>query len=114
MKSKSLRTQLMLNILGLTIVIFTATILYITIASRNNALSSATELSKSKANEASVVVKNYLEKPLETAINIKNSFVSLKTSRFSDRDVYLRILKEALATNTNTIYYGDQNQIRFV
>lgn len=101
MKSKSLRTQLMLNILGLTVLIFTATILYITIASRNNALNSATELSKSKANEASVVVKNYLEKPLETVINIKNSFISLKSSLIKDRAIYQKILHNALETNPN-------------
>lgn len=101
MKSRSLKTQLMVNVLGLTIVIFSATIAYITVASRNNALRSATELSESKANEASVVVRNYLEKPLETAINIRNSYVSLRAAGFSNRNVYRRILTDALESNPN-------------
>lgn len=101
MKSKSLRTQLMLNILGLTIIIFTATITYITIASRNNALKSAKELSISKANEATVIVKNYLEKPLETALNLKNSFITLRSASFKNRTVYQNLLKEALVSNKN-------------
>ena len=101
MKSKSLRTQLMLNILGLTIVIFTATILYITIASRNNALKSATELSKSKANEANVIVRNYLEKPIETTLNLKNSFFTLRGAGVKNRTIYQNLLKEALVSNTN-------------
>lgn len=101
MKSKSLRTQLMLNILGLTIAIFTATILYITIASRSNALKSATELSKSKANEATVIVRNYLEKPLETTLNLKNSFFTLRSASVKNRTIYQNLLKEALVSNPN-------------
>lgn len=101
MKSKSLQTQLMVNILGLTIIIFAATIIYITVASRNNALKNATELSKSKANEATIMVRNYLEKPLETAHNIKNAFVSLKKSSVTDRSVYRNILVESLLSNSN-------------
>lgn len=101
MKSKSLRTKLMVNILGLTILIFAATIFFITIASRNNALKSATDLSKSKANEATIMVKNYLEKPLETNENLKNSFLSLRRFAFKDRKVYQELLKEALQSNVN-------------
>lgn len=100
-KSKSLRTQLMLNILGLTIIIFAATITYITIASRNNALNSAKELSKSKANEATVVVRNYLEKPLETALNLKNSFFTLRGAAVKNRAIFQNLLKEALVSNPN-------------
>ncbi|KAB2871188.1 MAG: HAMP domain-containing protein [Bacteroidales bacterium] len=99
--SKSLRTQLMLNILGLTIIIFAATITYITIASRSNAIKSAKELSVSKANEATVIVKNYLEKPLETALNLKHSFITLRNSSFKNRNVYQNLLKEALESNKN-------------
>ena len=99
MNWNSLKTRMLVNILGFVIVIYAITILVITFSNRKNAVSTATDISISKSLETSNKVKQYLERPIESARNLVNSFNSLRKSGNINRDYYTQLLKETLEKN---------------
>ncbi len=101
MNWNSLKTKLLVSILGLTLLIYGITIVVITISNRNNAIAEASELCTSKSLETSSELKQYLNRPIETARNLSNTFVSLRNSGNRDRAYYTEILKEILAKNND-------------
>ncbi|MHC1704417.1 MAG: methyl-accepting chemotaxis protein [Tenuifilaceae bacterium] len=95
----SLKTKMLVNILGFVILIYAITIFVITFSNRRNAVKTATEISVSKSLETSNQVKQYLERPIESARNLANSFNSLRKAGNTNRDYYNQLLKETLEKN---------------
>jgi methyl-accepting chemotaxis protein len=96
MKWKSLKSRMLVVILGVSALIFTATILVITLSNRNNAVDYAIELSISKSNETSSQIKQFLEKPLEAAQKLAISFNSLRRFGNTNRQYYQELVKANL------------------
>jgi len=101
MNWNSLKTKMLVSILGVTLLIYAITILVITIANRKNAIQFASELSISKSLETASQVKIYFERPVESARNLVNSFNSLKNAGNKNRIYYNDLLKETLEKNNN-------------
>lgn len=101
MRYKSLRIELMVNILGITILIMLLTLTVIAFNSNRAARKSARETSLLIAKNISKDVTGYLEKPFETLYNINISFKSLKQDGYKNREAYRNILREALSLNDN-------------
>jgi methyl-accepting chemotaxis protein len=99
MKWNSLKTKMLLNILGLAALIFIATIVVITLSNRRNSIKFAKELSTSKSRETATEVEFYLQRPIETARNLVNSFVSLKKSGNKNRAIFVDLLNTSLQNN---------------
>ena len=99
MSWKSLKTKMLVSILGFTLLIYAITILVITLSNRNNAIKIATDLSISKSFETSLQVKSYLEQPIESARSIVNCFNSLRKSGNTNREYYRQLLIETLEKN---------------
>ncbi len=100
MNWKSLKTKMLVSILGFTLMIYAITILVITIANRKNAIQFASELSISKSLETASQVRIYFERPVESARNLVNSFNSLRKLDNKDRLYYKEFLKETLEKNS--------------
>jgi methyl-accepting chemotaxis protein len=101
MKWNSLKTKMLVNILGVAALIFAVTILAITLSNRNNAVNVAMEVSKSKSQETATQVKLYLERPIEAARGLLNSFNSLRKNGNTNRQFYSDMLKTALIKNSD-------------
>ena len=100
MKWNSLKTKMLVSILGFTLVIYTMTILVITLSNRKNAVVVASEMSTSKSLETSAQVQQFLNRPIESARNLVNSFNSLRKSGNKNRKNYNELLKETLEKNS--------------
>ncbi len=103
MKFKSLQNELMVNILGITILVMAIALGVIVYTSNNAARKSARETSKLVAENVTQQFTNYLEKPLETLYNINSSFASLKQDNIKNRTIYQNIIKKSLLLNDNYI-----------
>jgi Na+/H+-translocating membrane pyrophosphatase len=101
MRYKSLRTEMMVNILGVTIVIMAVTLAVVAFKSINTARETARETSSLIASDVTRSVASYLEKPFETLYNINVTFSSLKLSGIKNREVYKDVLKKTLDFNPN-------------
>lgn len=101
MRYKSLRTEMMVNILGVTIVIMAVTLAVVAFKSINTARETARETSSLIASDVTRSVASYLEKPFETLYNINVTFSSLKLSGIKNREVYKDVLKKTLDFNKN-------------
>ncbi|MEW5844852.1 MAG: methyl-accepting chemotaxis protein [Bacteroidota bacterium] len=101
MKYKSLKVELMVNIMGITILIMLLTLTVIAYNSNRAARKSASETSLLVAKNISKDVTGFLEKPFETLYNISISFNSLKKDGYKSREAYRSILMEALSLNDN-------------
>ncbi len=101
MNWNSLKTKMLVSILGLTLLIYAITIVVITISNRRNAIQFASELSITKSLETSSKVNIYFQKPVESARNLVNSFNSLRRLENKNREHYNEILKETLEKNSN-------------
>lgn len=99
MNWNSLKTKMLVSILGATLLIYAITILVITLSNRANAIKFATEISVSKSYETSTQVKLYFERPIESARNLVNSFIALRKSGNTNRDYYNQMLKETVEKN---------------
>jgi methyl-accepting chemotaxis protein len=99
MKWNSLKTKMLVNILGLTIAIYALTILVITLSNRKNAINTAIEISTSKSLETSLQMEQYLNGPILSARNLAISFDALRLSGNKNRSYYTRLLKETLEKN---------------
>jgi len=99
MNWNSLKTKMLVSILGFTLLIYAITILVIMLSNRENAIKSASDLSISKSSETSNRVKLYFEQPIQTAQNLANTFNSLRNSGSIKREYYNEILKEILQKN---------------
>lgn len=99
MNWNSLKTKMLVSILGFTLLIYSITILVITLSDRKNAIKFATDLSISKSYETSSQVKLYFDRPIESARGLVNSFNSLRKSGNADRKYYGELLKETLEKN---------------
>ena len=99
MNWNSLKTKMLINILGVAALIFVATILVITLSNRKNAVKVAKEISIGKSKETAGMVKLYLERPIETARNLIYNFESLKKNGNTNRAFYVDMLKSALEKN---------------
>jgi methyl-accepting chemotaxis protein len=101
MEWNSLKTRMLVNILGVGAIVFATTILVISLTNRKNAVLLATEMSISKSLETASEVKLYLEHPLESAKSIMNSFNALRKAGNKNRDFYKGIIQNTLAGNKN-------------
>ncbi|MFN8259085.1 MAG: methyl-accepting chemotaxis protein [Bacteroidales bacterium] len=101
MKTKSLKTKMLINILGVAILIYVATIMVITISNRKNAVKVAKEIAVGKALETSNQVKLYLERPIESARMLSYSFQALKKNGNSNRMYYIDIMRNSLVNNSD-------------
>ena len=99
MKWNSLRTKMLLSVLGFTLVIYALTILVITLSNRKNAVKAASEMNISKSLEKSAQVQQFLNRPVESVRNLMNSFNALRMSGNKNRNYYNRLLKETLEKN---------------
>lgn len=99
MNWNSLKTKMLVSILGVALLIYAITILVITITNRRNAIRFASELSISKSLETSSQVKIYFERPVESARNLVNCLNSLRKSGNENRTYYNDILKATLEKN---------------
>lgn len=99
MEWKSLKTRMLINILGVGAAIFTATILVITLTNRKNASEFAVEMSISKSRETASQVRLYLEKPLESARNLTYSFSALRKNGNTNREFYKQMIRHTLMGN---------------
>jgi len=101
MNWNSLKTKMLISILGFTLLIYAITIVVITVSNRRNAVQFATELSITKSLETSSQVNMYFQKPVESARSLVNSFSSLKKLENKNREFYNEMLKETLEKNSN-------------
>lgn len=101
MKYKSLQSELMVNILGITILVMAVTLTIISYFSNNAAKKSARETSKLLAENITKDVSGYFEKSFETLYNIDASFKSLKQNEVKNREVYRNIMIKALSLKEN-------------
>jgi methyl-accepting chemotaxis protein len=99
MKWNSLKTKMLLSILGFTLLIYAITILVITFSNRKNAVSVANDMTLSKSLETSAQVQQFLNNPIESARNLVNSFNALRMSGNKNRDYYSKLLRETLENN---------------
>jgi methyl-accepting chemotaxis protein len=81
------------------VVIYSTTIVLITLSNRKNDVAVARDMCTSKSLEISAALKQYLNKPIESARNLSNSFTSLRNSGNRNRNYYNELLKETLAEN---------------
>lgn len=101
MNWNSLKTKMLIRILGFTLLIYAITIVVITVSNRRNAVLFATELSITKSLETSSQVNMYFQRPVESARSLVNSFNSLKNLENKNREFYNEMLKETLEKNSN-------------
>jgi methyl-accepting chemotaxis protein len=99
MKWNSLKTKMLVSILGLTLLIYAITIVVITLSNRKNAVAVANELTASKSMETSVKLQEFLNRPVASARDLANSFNALRLSGNKNRTFYSELLKETLAKN---------------
>lgn len=99
MKWNSLRIKMLVSILGFALVVYSLTILVITLSNRKNAVEVATALSLSKSNETAAQLQQYLNRPIESARNLLHSFNSLRMAGNKNRTYYSRLLMETLENN---------------
>lgn len=99
MKWNSMKTKMLVSILGVTLVIYALTIVVITMSNRRNAVKVARELSTSKSLETSAQLQNYLDRPIESARNMANSFSSLRKAGNKNRSYYSGLIMETLDKN---------------
>lgn len=101
MNWNSLKTKMLVSILGFTLLIYAITIIVITTSNRRNSIQFATELSITKSLETSSKVNIYFQQPVESARSLVNSFNSLKKLDNKNREFYNEMLKETLEKNNN-------------
>lgn len=96
MEWKSLKSRMLVIILGVSIIIFASTILLITLSNRNKAVDFAMELSVSRSNEVAGQISQFLNEPLENARNIASSFSSLRKVGNLERTHYKELVRTSL------------------
>jgi methyl-accepting chemotaxis protein len=101
MKWNSLKTKMLVSILGFTLVIYAVTILVITLSNKNNAVKVASEMNISKSLEKSAQVQHFLNRPVESARNLANSFNALRMAGNMNRNYYNKLLRETLERNND-------------
>lgn len=101
MKFSSLKTKMLVNILGFTLLIYAMIILVITFSNRKNAVMVAGEMSASKSLEKSAQVEQFLNRPVESARNLVNSFNALRLSGNMNRNYYNKLIRETLEKNND-------------
>ncbi len=101
MKMNSIRTKMMVYILGITLLLYLSTIIVISIYNRKNAIIEAQALSQSKAAESTSQVERFLNQPVLSARDMVNGFTALKQANNKDRGFYNRIIIENLKSNPN-------------
>jgi methyl-accepting chemotaxis protein len=99
MKWNSLKTKMLISILGFSLIIYSITILIITISNRKNAVNAASEVTISKSLETSAEVNRYLNRPVESCRNLANIFNSLRLSGNKNREYYNQLLRQTLIQN---------------
>jgi methyl-accepting chemotaxis protein len=99
MKWNSLKTKMLVSVLGFTLVIYAVTILGITLSNRKNAVKVASEMNISKSLEKSAQVQQFLNRPVESARNLANSFNALRRSGNKNRNYYNKLIRETLEKN---------------
>lgn len=99
MEFKSLKSRMLVNILGVGALVFAATILVITLSNRKNAVKVAIDMSSSKSREIAADVKIFLERPVVSAKSLASSFNSLKKSGNDNRAYYQEMLRSTLREN---------------
>jgi methyl-accepting chemotaxis protein len=99
MKWNSLKTKMLVGILGLTLAIYAITILVITLSNRKNAAKVAKEMSLSQSLEKASQVEQFLNTPVIAARDLANSFNALRSSGNKNRNYYNNLIKETLEKN---------------
>jgi methyl-accepting chemotaxis protein len=99
MKWNSLRTKMIFSIAGLTLLLNIAIILFITLSHRRNTIAEINEVNTSKSRESSSRIALYMNHPIESAREIRNSFMALRQAGNKNRKYYDQILKECLKSN---------------
>ncbi|HLO58397.1 MAG TPA: methyl-accepting chemotaxis protein [Bacteroidales bacterium] len=94
-----MKTRLLVSVLGSSMVIYSMTIMVITLSARKNAVNSASELTASKSVEKAAEMRIFLSRPLESARDLANSFNALRNSGNRNREFYSGLLKETLLKN---------------
>jgi methyl-accepting chemotaxis protein len=102
MEWKSLKSRMLVIILGVSVIIFASTILLITLSNRKKAVDFAVELSVSRSNEVASQVNQFLNEPMETARNLVYSFNSLRKVGNLERTHYQEMIRSAL--NEHDLY----------
>lgn len=103
MEWKSLKTRMLVLILGMSALVFTTTILLIAFFNRQNSVDFAIELSNSKSNELVSQMQKYLEHPLEVSKNIVNSFNALRKQNNKNRKYYDELINIAFEKNEDLL-----------
>lgn len=101
MEWNSLKTRMLVNILGVGAIVFATTILVISLTNRKNAVLLATEMSISKSLETATQVKLYLERPVEAARSLVGSLNTLRKAGNTNREIYMGMVRYTLEGNDN-------------
>jgi len=96
MEWKSLKSRMLVIILGVSLLIFASTILLITLSNRKKAVDFAVELSVSRSNEVAGQVSQFLNEPMEIARNLVHTFNSLRKGGNLERTDYQQVLRSIL------------------
>jgi methyl-accepting chemotaxis protein len=99
MRFKSLKTQMLVSILGVGAVIFAATIITISLINKRDAVKTANEITMSKSRETASAISLYLEKPMESARAIANNFLALKEAGSLNREYYKSLISSTFKGN---------------
>ena len=99
MKFRSLKTQMLVNILGVSLLVFAITILTITLLNRQNAVKTANDMSVLKSSETATKIKLFLEGPMKTTANLRSLFLSQRKIGNKYRESYKALIKTTLETN---------------
>ena len=86
-------------VLGMSALVFSATILLISYFNRQNSVDYAIELSNSKSNEMVLQMQKYLEHPLEVTKNLVNAFNALRKQGNKNRKYYDDLINIAFEKN---------------
>lgn len=103
MEWKSLKTQMLVLILGVSTLIFTATILLITLSNRQKSVEFAIDISISKSNELVSKMQQFFEQPLDIGQNLANSFYALRKQGNKNRKHYNELANTVLEKNPNLL-----------
>lgn len=96
MKWKSLRARMLVLILGISSLIFASTILVIALSTRSKSVDFALALSISKSNEAASLVKQFIERPLESARVLASNMNAVRIAGNNNRLLYSEMIKAEL------------------
>lgn len=96
MKWKSLRARMLVLILGISSLIFASTILVIALSTRSKSIDFALALSISRSNEAASLVKQFIERPLESARVLASNMNAVRKAGNNNRILYSEMIKSEL------------------